>query len=182
MLIIPSISCTSVSDRRKEVISTILEMGKHKTQLPIDKMICWDFFSSGNYIDSIEKAKLKVVVYADTSNCSSCYLSKMKLWNDFLKLENDYNGKIRFVFIIESRKNESKALYDQLELTGLEHPIFIDDKGVFMKSNPHIPLETLYHTFVLDDKNNIVLVGNPLISEEIEKILYELIDSKFSKT
>ena len=174
-------SCQS-KDPREVIVSTILEMGNHKTNLPISDMICWKGDSIGRYVDSINRSKLKLIVYADTSDCSLCFLNHLSLWNDFLPLEKKYNGAISFVFIIEARQNESSTLYNQLLTTGLNHPIFIDDKLSFRKSNPHIPKEALYHTFVLDEKNNIVLVGNPLKNEEIEKLLYELIETKCSRT
>lgn len=170
-------SCKSMN-KHDTIVATIMEMGRHKTILPTSEMMCWKSDSFGNYSDSIDCCKLKLVVYADTTNCSLCFLNHMSIWNDFLPLEKKYNGAIRFVFIIEARHNESNSLYNQLNSTGLNHPIFIDEKLVFRKLNPHIPKETIYHTFVLDKNNNIVLVGNPLNNEEIEKLLYVLIDEE----
>lgn len=174
-------SCHS-TNKYDEIVSTIMEMGRYKTILPTSEMKCWKGdSSSGNYSDSIEGNKLKLVVYVDTTDCSICFLNHMNLWNDFLPLEQKYNGAIRFIFIIEARQNEYIDLYNQLSYTGLNHPIYIDEKLAFRKLNPHIPTETIYHTFVLDENNNIVLVGDPLRNEEIEKLLYKLIEVKCSR-
>lgn len=174
-------SCHS-TNKHDDIVATIMEMGRYKTKLPVSEMMCWKNDSFGNYSDSIDNSKLKLVVYADTTNCSLCFLNHMNIWNDFLPLEKKYNGAIRFVFIIEARHNESRLLYNMLGSIGLNHPIYIDEKLAFRKSNPHIPGESIYHTFVLDENNNILLVGDPLRNEEIEKLLYELIEVKCSRS
>ena len=48
-------------------------------------------------------------------------------------------------------------------------PVHVDTAGVFIRENPHIPREAVYHTFLLDKDNRVVLVGNPSRSEKIKR-------------
>jgi hypothetical protein len=59
--------------------------------------------------------------------------------------------------------------------------IFIDSTNIFSIKNPNIPLETKYHTFLLDPNNNVVLVGNPITNEKIREIFLAIIEKKLGK-
>ena len=99
-----------------------------------------------------------------------CYLQHLELWNDFVRMEKEHEGIIRFLFIIEARDGGADNLYGQLGMTNLKHCIYIDSNRSFSKNNPQIPSNSLCHTFLLDESNKIVLIGNPLKNEAIEKI------------
>lgn len=43
--------------------------------------------------------------------------------------------------------------------------VYIDDRQDFITNNPTIPEDAMFHTFLLDRKNKIVLVGNPVHNE-----------------
>lgn len=55
--------------------------------------------------------------------------------------------------------------------------IFIDSTNIFSIKNPNIPLETKYHTFLLDPNNNVVLVGNPITNKKIREIFLAKIEN-----
>ena len=46
--------------------------------------------------------------------------------------------------------------------TMFDYPILLDTLGEFEKLNPHLPKNGTFHTFLLDENNNVILVGNPL--------------------
>ena len=37
------------------------------------------------------------------------------------------------------------------------------------------------HSFLLDENNNVVLVGNPLTNKRIEELLWEFVDERFGQ-
>lgn len=143
--------------------------------IPLDSMLCWhptDEDCSSSRADS----KWTLVVYADTTDCSKCYLEHLRLWNDFVKMEIDHEGIIRFLFIIEARAGEAKGLYLQLGTTNLKHSIYVDGKKSFSRNNPQIPINQFYHTFLLNENKEVVLVGSPLYNERIEAIFKRKIE------
>lgn len=120
---------------------------------------------------------LKLVVFSDTSNCSACYIEHLKLWNDIVAMEDSIQC-FSAVFIVEARCGEKNALRKLLECSGLRHSVYIDDSGVFRRGNPHLPDESLFHTFLLDENDEVVLVGDPLRNEAIGVLMRKAIKNR----
>ena len=41
--------------------------------------------------------------------------------------------------------------------------------------------ELRFHTFLLDENNNVLLVGNPLDNEKIEEMFWQIVEKKLGK-
>lgn len=170
-------SCTNPASKMAETIS---EMQSRPVSIPFKKMSCW-------INDSIqedrpwENADLKLVVYTDSLDCSQCTLKKMYLWKDFVKIEKKYRNKFYIFFIIQSGSNSTYALSQYFHYTELNHPMYIDSTNVFINTNPHIPAEEMFHVFLLNEKDSIVLVGNPLFNPQIEDLLIKQVDDRMTK-
>ena len=67
--------------------------------------------------------------------------------------------------------------YLSIEYSGLDSPVYVDTAYVLRKENPQIPVDPIYHTFLLNEKDSVILVGNPLENVEIENIFRHTIDS-----
>ena len=48
--------------------------------------------------------------------------------------------------------------------------VLIDQDGDFYDKNPHLPKSNLLHFFLLDQNNNVVVVGNPTRNETIKNL------------
>ena len=105
----------------------------------------------------------------------------MYLWKDFVKLEQKYPNKFYIFFIIQSGPNSTYALSQNFHYTELNHPVYVDSTNVFIKTNPHIPAEEMFHVFLLNEKDSIVLVGNPLFNPQIEDLLIKQVDDRMTK-
>lgn len=172
LLLLCCFSCKNNIDK------TIEYMTGKNTIIPVDRMSCWindSLISDGSSIN----AKHKLVVFVDSMACSGCYLKNMSIWNDFIELEEVKDFKIFFIFA--PPKININSLQNSFYMTGLTHPIYIDSSYCFLKNNPHIPKEPMYHTFLLDENNNIILVGNPLHNKKIEKLFLDILDEKFGE-
>ena len=170
-------SCSSNNDVKKQ----LEKMHGSSVHIPLDSMLCWHP-SDEDYSSSRADSKWTLVVYADTSDCSTCYLEHLQLWNDFVKMEKDHEGIIRFLFIIEARAGEAKGLYKQMGLTNLKHSIYVDGNKSFSRNNPQIPSSKLCHTFLLNDKNEVVLVGSPVYNEKIEAIFKRKVEESLKSS
>lgn len=60
-------------------------------------------------------------------------------------------------------------------------PIYVDTLGVFNRNNRHIPSNPELHTFLLDSNGYVLLVGNPLENEKIEKLFWQILEEKLGK-
>lgn len=170
----------SCSSQKKEFQNNIEKMQSKKITIPYDQMACW---TSDSILDISpwRNAKYKLVHYVDSASCSSCYLQKVKI-NDFLfnmekKSNNNFYKKIIINPGSKAKKELKKMFFEKL----IPQTIFIDSTNIFSIKNPNIPLETQYHTFLLDPNNNVVLVGNPITNKKIREIFLAIIEKKLGK-
>ena len=158
----------SCSEKRQ--IQTELEdMYSHTFCLSLDKMEC-----KHSNVDSLAaevniKWRYTYVQYVDSFQCSPCTLNKMYQWNEYI--ERQHKKGVRFVFIFEPSRAVLEDVYLAIESSGLKNPIYVDTACVFKKENECISDDIKYHSFLLDDKSKILVVGNPLFNKKIEKLM-----------
>ena len=75
-------------------------------------------------------------------------------------------------------KDDTEALYRSLCRSRIEGIVYFDTLNVFMKNNPHIPQENIYHTFVIDKNGKVLLVGNPFQNDRMTALLNKILVSK----
>lgn len=157
----------------------IQQMKEHKVYIPYDSLSC--YINDSLLVHPLcEDAPFKMIVYSDTSQCSTCYLKSLYHWKDFVESKYSLNGNLSFIFIVGTRNGDARLVRNNLFRTELEYPIYIDDKNAFISANPSIPKEHTYHTFLIDQNDSILLVGNPLFNVKIEKMLLDILDEKLA--
>ena len=105
--------------------------------LPLMQMKC---IHQDLWHDASEKRPLKLVVYSDSSACSSCAVSQLYTWIDLMRESEPYQGKFGYHFIFCPKTNDKANV--ELAIMALQHfkhPVFIDTANVFERSNPHLP-------------------------------------------
>ena len=131
LLLLCSIVSSCNSD--KDVYANIMQMKSKPVTLSCDSM---RLISYKNRVDTFPK-QFYWVVYSDSVDCSSCRLTNLVHWNDYL-----------------------------------------DSANIFEHQNQHIPSDVLFHTFLLDENMNVVLVGDPIRNKEINKIFWDILNGK----
>lgn len=97
----------------------------------------------------------------------------MYQWNGYI--DRLHKKGVRFVFVFEPNRTLLEDVYLAIESSGLKNPIYVDTTCVFKKENECVPDDIKYHSFLLDDKCKILVVGNPLLNKEIEKLIDKII-------
>ncbi len=168
-------------DSNKNKIKKTLEhMQSAPISVPYEDMKCWTN-------DSIKEsspwkhAKLKMVHYIDSAQCSSCYLAKKQIFASLIQLETESNNMFYNYFIVCPGNNSKnwKLLTYNFEQKNTPATLFIDTANVFMSKNPNLPKEMTYHTFLLDENNKVVFVGSPF-DENIRNKTIAIIKQKLS--
>ncbi len=172
-LIIFVVSCSS-NQRIKEDVETMYSTTIHVLQ---DSMLCINIDDSFNIK---EQQSLKLVVYIDSSECSSCSLDRLGEWNQYLKKYKDIKD-LTFLVLLELQRPEIEYVKEKLTIAGIHAPVLVDTLSAFRRANPQIPDNKMFHTFLLDRENRIVAVGNPIINKRIET-LYNQIFNNFAAT
>lgn len=166
-------SCSTKDDIKKKIARMI----EKPVLIDVEHML-FCRLDSGSHLNNTKKRQFSFVIYTDSTQCSPCFIKGLTEWNDILRLENSNEHDIQFFFIIEPRKNDTGLLLKKIKQSGFKHSVLVDNKSLFLKANPQIPKEAIYHTFLLDKNNNIILVGNPLINEDVKKLLYRRLNDQ----
>lgn len=112
---------------------------------------------------------LKIVIYKDSISCNECYIESLLQWNDLIDEYKNLN--IRFYFILHPSSDKYEDIKLLLRTIEFNYPIIIDYNGYFRKMNPQISDDPNLHTFLLNRNNKVILIGNPLYSDNINMLL-----------
>lgn len=107
----------------------------------------------------VPQSKLKVLVYADSTGCIGCKL-QLSEWKEFIQYVDSITGrKIPFLFFFYLKDTvEVKFL---LEVEQFDYPVYIDSYDQLNQMN-RFPTDILFQTFLLDENNRVLLIGNPI--------------------
>lgn len=170
-IILAIILVIGCKDSKKTGVEAILsEMKSRPIDLCLEKMVC-RYGNRDTVISDKRNYDYKMVVYMDTAECSPCRISDLFLWNDYIDKKS---AKTKYYFIFSIKKEDMANSYLALADAEFHDCVYFDTCQVFEKCNKQIPQERLYHTFLLDAKNRIVMVGNPIENSELRKIFYKI--------
>lgn len=159
-----------------ETADLIAQMQSKEVVLPLDSM---DYMGIVPCVPMLNGYKF--VIYSDSSDCSSCSLRKLYQWDIFSELSKRYGDGVQFIFIFSPSKKNQRIF----ELTVRNVPssslIYMDTTNIFFRFNPHISCDRRFHTFLLDENNNVLLVGNPLENKKIEEMFWKIVEEHFDK-
>ncbi len=128
-----------------------------------------------NYYDS----EYKLIIYADPDGCASCSVAKLYLWDPLIKYSETFNNRLKFYYIFGTQ--DSKKIKATLMSNDFSYPVLIDESMEFERLNPHIPKNKSMHTFLLDNNNNVLLIGDPLINKDVEKMFKDIVEEELGK-
>lgn len=105
----------------------------------------------------------------------------MYLWDGLIHDLESYGKSVSLCFIFMPLQKDLEEFYFTMRTMAPLLPVHVDTAGVFIRENPHIPREAVYHTFLLDKDNRVVLVGNPSRSEKIKEMFWQIVEEKLGK-
>ena len=107
-------------------------------------------------------AYVTIVVYYDKKGCTPCKLKELAKWESMLKeIESEIGQKLRFDLIVQSGPR-FRSLEVDMEVYKFPYPVYFDTQNDFEHQNPNLPEDDIFHTFLLDRDNRVVLVGSPV--------------------
>lgn len=148
----------------------INDMRSKPINLCLEEMQCRNKYGDTIVVDSV-KPSYRMVIYVDSSVCSPCTLDKMFVWNESIKKARQQGNRLKYVFIVAPRPEQREDAYLSIESNGLDSPVYVDNAYAFIKANPHLPKERMYHSFLLDAKDSVVIVGNPIQNQKIDSLI-----------
>lgn len=106
----------------------------------------------------------KILVYIDSTGCTSCKLDLYK-WNMLIEeVENDMQDLVNFQFYFHPKNiRELQFLFQR---DRFKYPLYIDNNDLLNKLN-NLPSDSRFQTFLLDKNNKVMLIGNPVNNPKI---------------
>ncbi len=178
--VISSCILLACNSQERELQEKIEKLQSAAINIPYERMTCWASDSIFE-VSPWNKANLKLVHYIDSATCSTCYLQKAARNELICRMEELSNNEFYNIFIINPDNKAKKRLEAEFRDKAIPQTIFVDSANVFTEVNPNIPSESMYHTFLLDENNKVILVGNPIANEKIGDMLQSVVKKKLGK-
>lgn len=113
---------------------------------------------------SPQSTPYKILVYVDSTGCTSCKLHLYK-WNTLIReVEREISDLVNFQFYFQPK--DKKELTFLFRRDDFNHPVYIDEENKLNKYN-NLPTDDRFQTFLLDENNKVVLIGNPTANTKI---------------
>lgn len=160
-------------NNEKKVKQLVSEWQGKEIQFPKD--MTFVRFMKDTIPFDISSSTYRILVYVDSVGCTSCKLQLPK-WKSFIaQIDSLSESSIPFLFIFQS--NNSEEIRYLLKSNGFDYPVSIDKKNVF-SSNNKFPDDIMFHTFLLDKHNHVVIIGNPIYNLRIKDLYLKHISGK----
>ena len=121
---------------------------------------------------NFKDADYKIVTYVDSAGCTSCKL-QLPRWKELVtEVDSLTDGRVPFLFYFHPK--DIKELRYLTRKDGFTYPVCFDEKDDFNRLN-RFPSEMMFQSFLLDKENNVVALGNPVLSPKVKELYLKLI-------
>lgn len=153
-------------------------LGK-KLSIPMDLKTYSPF--KGYMADSLQIAHTELKVYTRiNTSCPTC-IEGLQKW---VKLSSELiKYRIPVIVICTSSDNFElmKYLCENKTIKEFPFPFFLDIKNDFINKNPFMKTSTELETVLTDSQDNIILIGNPIHSEDTKMLYLKEIQKRIKK-
>ena len=164
--------CSCGNKREHEIISLLKKWNNKEIIFPNDAI----FTICGRDTVPMPVSKdFKVISFVDSTGCTSCKL-KLDEWKHFISMvDSTCSRDVAFLFYLNPKNVlELKFLFERYNF---EYPVCIDVHNVFCQLNS-LPELTEFQTFLLDQENKVVAIGNPIHNPKIKELYLKIIQGQ----
>ena len=123
----------------------------------------------------------RMVVFFDSTTCSSCQVARIWEWERITSYAKAMKYKFEPVFIFAPPKQQEHETVRSLRVQSFSWPVYVDADQSFLSSNEEFPQNKVFHVFLLDKNNKVVLVGDPTFNTKLweiyKKTIVDLIEN-----
>lgn len=161
-------SCTN---NEKEIRALVTSFESQPVEIPYSLLERVECIPEQDTI--VTRGSFRFVTYVDSAECLSCSFHQLTN-NEQKVIGNSFMDSIKMEYIVCVPKSERKSVYINLCNSRLHGCVYFDYAGVTVKENPLLDKSSLLHSFVLNNRNEVVLVGNPFGNEKLYELLLEI--------
>ena len=165
----------SCDDRkqRKEITRIVREWQNREIIFPKGLVFTRHGRDTTDY--TIPPSSHKILTYVDSIGCTSCKLQLHK-WKEFIEeVDSLTYGTVPVIFIFHPK--DLREISYLLKRDGIDIPVCIDMADEINALN-RFPTHQQFQTFLLDDENKVVFIGNPVHNLRMKEMYLSEISSK----
>ncbi|MDD6015270.1 MAG: hypothetical protein PUC18_03120 [Prevotellaceae bacterium] len=118
----------------------------------------------------------KVLTYISEDDCFPCVLNKLD-WTDLMnEVDSVSHHHVSYIFVVHP--SDVKTLVNFQRNYSFDLPVFVDIMDSVNILN-EFPASSMMHSFLLDNDNKVVLVGQPILNNRIRDLYIKTIESVF---
>lgn len=165
------LSLFSISCKQTAFEKEMRVFNNSRIELMLDSMNC---VRTKDEMVVPNKSEYTYVIYVDSFSCSDCALNHFKDW---VVLETQFDHrKFTYLFIVNPKKGERTHFIEKVKNDTLfNNRIYIDTTDVFKRHNPMLPQNNLLHTFMINKKDTVILIGNPINNRKMKELLNKIV-------
>lgn len=128
-------------------------------------------FLTGDTID-LSDADFTILTYVDSAGCTGCKM-RLALWKAFLDdLVDVSDVDTKFVMVVNTHMEND--LNETLSKYSFVYPLYRDSTNLIFLQNG-LPNESKYQTFLLNKNLEVIALGSPVSTYEIESMYKDII-------
>lgn len=127
------------------------------------------FYNINSHFDYYGTNSLRIVSYMN-GDCGDC-IKRLAEWEKLFK-EYNYLKKVNLLLFIFAR--DYTYIESVIDDSKLNLPVIFDYENQYIKINS-LPVDFQFRTFLLNEFDNILCIGNPTYSEELRKVYQDKI-------
>ena len=163
-------SCqSSIEKETKEFINT-------KVVFP-SQGLCKGYYSM--YTDTTVKYEYELVKFITSEACTSCKLNAIVNEEKYAK-DHKINN-LGMTYVISTSSDNYSNLLSLLYSERTEACVYIDTCNAFISTNPQIPNNEMFHTFVINREGKVLMVGSPFQNKKMEALFEKVIAKEHKK-
>ncbi len=173
LFLLCSFSCTTGNKDKAEIAQLVAAWQGKEILFPPTMIF------TRNAVDTIDwqlpATDYKIVVFADSIGCVSCKL-QLPRWKQLMEsMDTIAPGNVSFLFVLQSK--DLKEIRYILRRDKFDYPVCVDVNDRFNHLN-HFSTHPSFQTFLLDNKNKVVVIGNPVHNPAIKDLYLKQITGK----
>lgn len=170
LIIIAFCTFSSCKNRKSDVANILIEwIGK---EVRFDKKHVFTYQGEDTVNFSISKEQYKILIYTDSTGCMACNL-QLNEWSKWIKeMDSVFKNKVAFLFFMHPRSVSDMKF--MLKTQNFTYPICIDEKNEINNIN-HFPTQRDLQTFLLDENNKVLAMGNPIHNPKVKELYLNII-------
>lgn len=168
-------SCNS----NKQTEALLREMESKPIELCFDSLSCYlNGVDTTGYVP--KNYDYLLIVNIDSSECSSCLLNNLDRWDEWIDFANKKNSAFGIIFVVQPKEGNSYFIQRKIKILSQRYykqtPFYLDNDGIFMRTNFRKKIPTYMQTMLLDKFNMVIYVGNPTINVFVKAELNKIIN------